>query len=253
MEITRIVPSPGHRIAVEHAVELANRLAGLEGAALLEPLIRKEFSGRIAVVSSFGTESAILLALAAEVDPAVPVLFLDTWKLFGETKRYRDTLIARLGLTDVRTLGPEPAEVAAQDPKGMLFDSDHEACCNLRKVQPLDRALTPFLAWISGRKRFHGGERTALPVVEAERNWIKINPLATWSRERIEAEFTRRNLPRHPLEADGYLSVGCMPCSDRVDPGADFRSGRWAGKGKTECGIHRRGVPVPAGTVPAFF
>lgn len=221
------------------ATRVAARVAGLEGVALLEPLLREEFAGRIAVVSSFGTESAMLLALAAEVDPSVPVLFVDTGRLFGETLRYRDRLISLLGLTDVRSLVPVAAEVAAIDADGLHFQRDPDACCAVRKVLPLERALTGFDAWISGRKRFHGATREALPVIEADRAWIKINPLAEWSRERIQAEFTRRGLPAHPLEADGFLSIGCMPCSSRVEPGADIRSGRWAGQAKTECGIHR--------------
>ena len=221
------------------AARIAGRVAGLDGAALLEPLLREEFPGRIAVVSSFGTESAVLLALAAEVDRTVPVLFVDTGRLFGETLRYRDRLAGLLGLTDVRTVVPDTAEVAAIDADGLHFQRDPDACCAVRKVAPFERALAGFDAWVSGRKRFHGAGRTALPVIEDDRAWIKVNPLAEWSRERIQAEFTRRGLPAHPLEADGFLSIGCMPCSSRVEPGADVRSGRWAGQSKTECGIHR--------------
>jgi len=222
------------------AERVAARVAGLDGAALLEPLIREEFAGKIALVSSFGTESAVLLALAAEVDPALPVLFIDTGALFGETKRYRDQLIARLGLTDVRTISPEAAALRAADPDGMLFQRDPDACCGLRKVAPLETALGGFEAWISGRKRYHGAGRAELPVIEADGGWIKINPLVAWPRERLTAEFERRALPAHPLEADGFLSIGCMPCSERTAPGGDIRSGRWAGRDKTECGIHRR-------------
>ncbi len=222
------------------AERVAARVAGLDGAALLEPLIRDEFAGRLALVSSFGTESAVLLALAAEVDPSVPVLFIDTGALFGETRRYRDQLIAQLGLTDVRTITPDPKELRAADADGLLFQRDPDACCHVRKVLPLERALAGFDAWISGRKRYHGATRTELPVIEADRSWIKINPLVAWPRERLTTEFERRGLPAHPLEADGFLSIGCMPCSERTAPGGDIRAGRWAGKDKTECGIHRR-------------
>ena len=222
------------------ALRVAARVAGLDGAALLEPLIREEFAGSIALMSSFGTESAVLLARAAEVDPAIPVLFIDTGALFGETRRYRDQLIARLGLTDVRTIAPEAESLRAEDSDGMLFQRDPDACCHLRKVLPLERALGGFDAWISGRKRYHGAGRTELPVIEADRGWIKINPLVAWPRERLAAEFERRALPAHPLEAEGFLSIGCMPCSARTAPGSDIRSGRWAGRDKTECGIHRR-------------
>ena len=222
------------------AQRVAARVAGLDGAALLEPLICDEFAGRSALVSSFGTESAVLLALAAEVRSSLPVLFIDTGALFGETKRYRDQLVAHLGLTDVRTIAPDAAELASADGDGLLFQRDSDACCHVRKVLPLDRALAGFDAWISGRKRYHGTDRAELPVIEADRGWIKINPLVAWPRERLVAEFERRALPAHPLEADGFLSIGCMPCSARVAPGDDIRAGRWAGRDKTECGIHRR-------------
>ncbi len=222
------------------AERIAARVAGLDGTQLLEHLIRDEFAGRLALVSSFGTESAVLLALVAEVDPALPVLFVDTGVLFGETRRYRDQLIARLGLTGVRTISPDPEELRAADADGLLFQRDSDGCCHVRKVLPLERALEGYEAWISGRKRYHGATRSELPVIEADRGWIKINPLVAWPRERLTAEFERRALPAHPLEADGFLSIGCMPCSERTAPGEDIRAGRWAGKDKTECGIHRR-------------
>ncbi len=221
------------------AGRLAARVAGLDGVALLAPLMLEEFAGRIAVVSSFGTEAAVMLALVAEVDPTVPVIFVDTGKLFGETRRYRDQLTARLGLTDVRTVKPLSAETEAADHDGLLFHRDADACCYIRKVLPFERSLAGFDAWISGRKRFHGAGRAGIPVIEADRGWVKINPLADWSRARILQEFDGRGLPPHPLVAEGFLSIGCMPCSSRVAPGEDIRSGRWAGKDKAECGIHR--------------
>jgi phosphoadenosine phosphosulfate reductase len=214
------------------------RYQGLSGEALLRPMIEREFRGRIALVSSFGIEAAVLLDLVAAIDRNVPVIFLDTEKLFGETLRYRDALVARLGLTDVRSIKPDPAAVARLDPDGMLFQRDADSCCVLRKVAPLAGALDGFDAWISGRKRFQGGLRGSLPTIEAADGRIKINPLASWTRESIEAAFAARGLPPHPLEADGFRSVGCMPCTDRVAAEADPRAGRWAGAGKTECGIH---------------
>lgn len=220
--------------------ELTARYGRLDGAALLGALVNEQFPGRIAVVSSFGTESAVLLAMAAEADPSFPVFFINTGKLFGETLRYRDTLVAALGLTDVRTIGPTPEDLAAGDPDSLLFTRSHDACCHLRKTVPLDRALSGVDAWVTGRKRFQASTRAALPLFEDEEGTgrIKVNPLAFWDRERIENEFTRRGLPRHPLEADGFLSIGCFTCTERVAPGADPRSGRWAGSAKTECGIH---------------
>lgn len=217
---------------------LTRRHGAKEGVDLLAAVLREELPGRVALVSSFGTEAAVLLAMAAEVDASVPVVFLDTGKLFGETLRYRDRLAALLGLSDVRTIEPDPADVEAEDPNGLLWRANPDACCRIRKVLPLARALSGFDAWITGRKRYQSGTRSRLPVFEADAGRVKINPLASWDRDRLEAEFARRGLPRHPKEAEGYPSIGCMPCTDRVAPGADPRSGRWAGLGKTECGIH---------------
>ncbi|EKV32817.1 Phosphoadenylyl-sulfate reductase [Caenispirillum salinarum AK4] len=212
----------------------------LSAEALLERAVEM-FSGRLALVSSFGAEAAVLLDLMASVDPTVPVLFVDTGKLFGETQRYRDKVAERLGLTDVRSIRPRRDAVQAADPNGILWTQDPDACCALRKVEPLERALSGFDAWISGRKRFHGATRASLPKAEVVDGRVKINPLADWTREEIQARFEASKLPRHPLEADGFLSIGCMPCTDRVQPGEDIRAGRWRGQDKTECGIHFTG------------
>jgi phosphoadenosine phosphosulfate reductase len=221
-----------------HAASLAARYAGLEGEALLRPLIEDEFPGKIALLSSFGAEAALLLGMVAAIDPGLPVIFLDTGKLFGETLRHRDHLVRRLGLTNLRVVRPAAAEAAAVDPDGTLWHDAPDACCALRKVAPMRRALAGFDAWISGRKRYQGGLRRTLETFEVADGRIKINPLAGWSRARIEAALSERGLPAHPLEADGFLSIGCMPCTARVAPGGDVRSGRWAGLAKTECGIH---------------
>jgi phosphoadenosine phosphosulfate reductase len=222
----------------DHARSLGERYRGLEGDALLRPLIEREFRGRIVVLSSFGAESALLLHMVAGIDRATPVIFIDTGKLFGETLRYRDLLVKRLGLTDLRVIGPDPGEVARRDPTGTLWHSNADGCCALRKVEPLERALNGFAAVISGRKRYQGGGRAALAPSELVERRVQIDPLAGYSRERIEQEFHARDLPPHPLEADGFLSIGCMPCTDRVAPDEDRRAGRWRGVGKTECGIH---------------
>lgn len=221
-----------------YAAELDARFAGASPQAVLEAAIRELFPGRLALVSSFGTEAAALLALAADVDKSLPVLFVDTRKLFGETLRYRDDLIDFLGLTDVRTVLPDRALLGRRDPDDMLWRGDADACCHIRKTLPLAGALEGFDAWITGRKRFQSSIRAAIPLFEEQDGWIKVNPLAAWSKADLENEFQRRGLPRHPLEADGFLSVGCYTCTERVAPGADPRSGRWAGKEKTECGIH---------------
>ena len=199
--------------------------------------------GRLAVVSSFGTESAVLLKFVTDVDPSLPVLFLDTLWLFKETLAYRDTLIAHLGLTGVRTIMPSPSTLAMRDPRRDLCFRNHEACCGIRKVAPLERELAPFDGWISGRKRYQGGERAELEIAEADGRRIKFNPLARLNPPDLQAIFELARLPRHPLEGIGFPSVGCVPCTSRAAAGA-ARDGRWSGLAKTECGIHAR--PRPA-------
>jgi phosphoadenosine phosphosulfate reductase len=193
---------------------------------------------RLALVSSFGTDSAALLKVMADVDPTIPVIFLDTGWLFEETLTYRDLLIERLGLRDVRSIRPLEDTLSREDADGDLWSSDPDACCRIRKVEPLERALAPFAAWINGRKRFQGGLRATIPVVEADGFRLKFNPFAHTSREDIEAIYRQAQLPRHPLAASGFLSVGCMPCTSRTAPGEGLRDGRWRGRTKTECGIH---------------
>jgi phosphoadenosine phosphosulfate reductase len=201
-------------------------------------VISREFSGRIALVSSFGAESVVLLHLVASIDRHLPVIFIDTGKIFGSTHRYRADLVARLGLTDVRTTRPDPATLTTQDIDGGLWLRDPDKCCAIRKVAPLSRALAGFDAWLSGRKRYQGGRRAHLPLAEADGLRVKINPLAKWSREEVAAYRAAHELAEHPLVADGFRSVGCMPCTDRVADGEDERDGRWRGSDKTECGIH---------------
>ncbi|MCT8973510.1 phosphoadenylyl-sulfate reductase [Microbaculum marinisediminis] len=224
------------------------------GASGSEDLVRAVLSdsrfGRVALVSSFGTEAAVLLHLVAAIDPSLPVLFVDTRKLFGDTLQYQEKLARQLGLTDVRRIGADPACLRRDDPDGMLWSRDPDACCALRKTQPLNEALGGFDTWISGRKRYQSAARGAIPVLELDGQLIKANPLASWTREEIDGYFTRHDLPRHPLEAMGYPSVGCMPCTDRVRPGEDMRAGRWRGRAKTECGIHNSPAGVTAGQMP---
>ena len=205
--------------------------------------------GRIAMVSSFGSESAVLLHMLSRIDPAIPVLFLDTGHLFGQTLDYRKRLAAELRLTDVRDLRPAYADLAIQDPGADLYKTSTDACCAVRKVAPLDLALRGFDAWITGRKRFHGGSRLNLPAVEAVEGRLKFNPLASFGKVELDAYAARHALPAHPLVAFGYASVGCWPCTKPTETGGDVRSGRWAGSEKTECGIHtsRARPPAPAG------
>lgn len=201
------------------------------------------FGERLALVSSFGAESAVLLDLASRVKPDIPVLFLDTGMLFGQTLDYRKQLAARLGLTGVRDLRPLYQDLAVTDPEAKLWQTDTDACCHVRKVLPLDRALADFDAWVTGRKRFHGGTRLALPVVEEAEGKLKFNPLANWTRSDLDAYAAENNLPQHPLVAQGFPSIGCWPCTQPVDEGGDVRAGRWAGQDKTECGIHVARAP----------
>ena len=213
-------------------------------AEIIDAAVHSVPRGKLAVVSSFGTESAVLLKHVADVDRSLPVLFLDTGWLFPETLAYRDTLVARLGLTDVRTIRPENSAVAEQDPDADLWSRNPDACCNLRKVAPLAAELSGFDAWINGRKRFQGGNRSALPLVEVEGSRLKFNPLAQVSPAELAAAFGEAGLPRHPLERHGFTSVGCMPCTSASAPGEGPRAGRWRGRGKTECGIHIGALPV---------
>jgi phosphoadenosine phosphosulfate reductase len=217
--------------------ELQAAAAGLDAKGILR-LALKEFEGKITLVSSFGSESAVLLHMLSEIDPNTPVLFLNTGKLFGETLRYRDRLQDLLGLGDVRSLAPHPIDRANRDPDGTLWSRDTDACCNFRKVVPLKRALEGFDAQITGRKRFQTRERATMQTVEFFEGRFRFNPLADWSQAELDAYVLEHNLPRHPLVEDGYPSIGCMPCTRRVQSGEGYRDGRWSGLDKDECGIH---------------
>jgi phosphoadenosine phosphosulfate reductase len=207
--------------------------------AFLESVLKgRHFAGRTALVTSFGTESAALLHLVAGIDPRTPVIFLETGKLFPETLAYRDLLTERLGLEDVRSVAPDAAALLAADPAGNLWRRNPDLCCRLRKVEPLERALHGFAAWINGRKRYQSGERSRLPLVERAARRIKLTPLANWAEAEIARYFSAHRLPRHPLEAQGYRSVGCAPCTTPTAAGENARAGRWRGSEKTECGIH---------------
>ncbi|MDR3520821.1 MAG: phosphoadenylyl-sulfate reductase [Acidocella sp.] len=206
---------------------------------VLEDAIKERFWGRIALVSSFGTESAIVLHMISGIDKSLPVVFLDTLKLFPETLAYRDELVALLGLTNIRNIHPDAKQLAAYDPDGTLWQRDVDTCCAIRKTNPLDGALENMQAWITGRKRSQGGQRADLQLVETGPDGrITVNPLAFWSDDQIETYFETHSLPRHPLQAQGYASIGCATCTKRTRDGEDKRSGRWAGLDKSECGIH---------------
>ncbi|MGB9115513.1 phosphoadenylyl-sulfate reductase [Bradyrhizobium sp.] len=230
----RTAPAPD----LPAAEELDHALRNATPAEVIATAVRTVGRERLVLVSSFGTESAALLEVMADVDPAIPVIFLDTGWLFEETLAYRVTLIATLGLRDVRSIKPLAETLAHEDPDRELWFSDPDACCRIRKIEPLKRALAPFSAWINGRKRFQGGLRAAIPMVEDDGIRLKFNPFANTSREEIEAIYAQAKLPPHPLVASGFLSVGCMPCTSRTSPDEDARAGRWRGRAKSECGIH---------------
>ena len=224
--------------AAEQADVLNARFAGADAATVLAAAIRDVFPGRVALVSSFGSESAVLLSLVAEIDRGVPVVFLDTLKLFPETLAYRETLVTALGLTDVRTVTPDAARLSLKDQHGALWMTNPDLCCHIRKTEPLQRALSGFDAWLTGRKRFQSAGRAALPLFEADGSRVKVNPIAGWSPDEVRAYAAGRGLPEHPLTARGFASIGCVPCTTKVEPGEDARAGRWRGTDKVECGIH---------------
>jgi phosphoadenosine phosphosulfate reductase len=235
-------PLDGQAAASETAALLNARYGGLSPQEIIRISIEREFAGDIAAVSSFGADSAVLLHMLAEVDPSVPVIFLDTGKHFEETLDYRDALAVDFALRDIRVIHPDPAALARIDPDGKLHLTDTDACCDVRKVEPMARAVAPFRAWFTGRKRFQSATRTALSAFEAVGPRIRINPLAAWGTSDLAAYMREKALRENPLVAYGYLSIGCFPCTQPVAAGADARSGRWAGQAKTECGIHLSGL-----------
>jgi phosphoadenosine phosphosulfate reductase len=228
--------------APSRAARLDAELRHAHPASVIEAAV-EAFGDKLALVSSFGAESAVLLHLASRVKPDIPVLFLDTGMLFGQTLDYRRSLAQTLGLTGVRDLRPAYQDLAVADPEAKLWQTDTDGCCHVRKVLPLDKALVEFDAWLTGRKRFHGGDRMSLPVVEAAGEQLKFNPLANWGKDELEAYVARHELPAHPLVAQGFPSIGCWPCTQPVEDGEDVRAGRWKGSQKTECGIHLARAP----------
>jgi phosphoadenosine phosphosulfate reductase len=237
--VNALVPQvPSQSAALPPVEELDRALRHAPPAEIVAAALHTVGRDRLAVVSSFGTESAALLKVIADVDPAIPVIFLDTGWLFEETLAYRDTLIKLLGFRDVRSIKPSEEALSRDDPARDLWFTNPDACCRIRKVEPLAHALQPFDAWINGRKRFQGGLRAGIAVVEEDGARLKFNPFANVSREEIEAVYQLSNLPPHPLAASGFMSVGCMPCTSRTATGEDARAGRWRGRDKTECGIH---------------
>ena len=251
----------GPRFTESDAIRLNNLFRGTDTPDMLRSVLGDKLIGEVAVVSSFGAESAVLLHLVAQVDTSIPVVFLETHKHFPETITYRDELVAHLGLTNLLIVEPEAALLDAKDSNGLRWSWYPDGCCDIRKVQPLARALLSFDASISGRKGFQSATRSGLPRFEIDRTdaegRLKFNPLASWTSQDLEAYMVRHDLPRHSLVAQGYPSIGCAPCTSKVAAGEDPRSGRWKGWDKVECGIHVPGSPaseseLPPGYDPAF-
>ncbi len=241
----------GPRFREADAVRLNRLFHGNDTHEMLTSLLQDGLAGDVAVISSFGAESAVLLHLVSQIDPAIPVLFLETGKHFPETLAYRDLLQERFGLKDLRSLTADPEMLAAKDESGLRWNYDPDGCCDIRKVQPLAKALIGFDATITGRKGFQASTRANLPRFEIDNSdkqgRLKINPLIDWSPEVIAAYVAEHDLPPHPLVAEGYPSIGCSPCTSKVVAGEDPRAGRWRGWDKTECGIHVPGGPDESG------
>jgi phosphoadenosine phosphosulfate reductase len=236
------------RFTTSDAIRLNNMFRGVEPTEMLRVLLNENMLGDVAAVSSFGAESAVLLHMIAQASPSTPVLFLDTGKHFPETLAYGGDLVERLGLTDLRILTPDPETIMKKDETGLRWSYDPDGCCEIRKVVPLEKALAGFDASITGRKGFQSSTRSGLPRFELDGDRLKVNPLANWTKADLDAYFEAHDLPRHPLEAEGYPSIGCAPCTSKVQSGEDPRAGRWRGWDKVECGIH---VPVADPDDPA--
>ncbi|HTJ58630.1 MAG TPA: phosphoadenylyl-sulfate reductase [Devosiaceae bacterium] len=211
----------------------------MDSLGVLKQALTELLPGDAAVVSSFGADSVVLLHMVSQINPDLPVYFLETGKHFPETLAYVETLKQKLGLTNVISLQPDPADLSRFDPYGDLWETDPDSCCYIRKAEPLEPALEKFGGWVTGRKRYQTKERGVLPHFElTSDDRIKVNPLAYWSDADVLAYREQHNLPSHPLYAKGYKSIGCAPCTSAVAEGEDARAGRWRGLDKKECGIH---------------
>lgn len=260
--VDRINTNP--RFTVADAITLNRMFRASDAGEVLQAVLKDGIAGDVAMVSSFGAESAVLLHQVAQVNADIPVLFLDTGKHFPETLAYRDMIAERLGLTNVQILYPDLDQLKAKDDTGLRWSYDPDGCCEIRKVAPLAEALAGFDASLTGRKAFQSSTRAELPRFEVDksdsRGRLKVNPLIDWNSAALQAYLDEHSLPRHPLIAAGYPSIGCSLCTSKVVPGEDPRSGRWKGWDKTECGIHApvdgardaKDDDLPPGYEPAF-
>ncbi len=200
-----------------------------------------EFRPKLAMTSSFGPESGVLLHLVSQMDPSVPVLFLETGYHFPETLEYRNELVKRFGFKNVIDLHADPRrrQEIVEKYAGKPYEKDPDRCCQVNKVEPLDEALKAYAAWMSGIRRQQTDQRKTIRVLELyENGQYKVSPLANWTSRETWWYLKEHKIPQHPLYEKGYLSIGCWPCTRPIQAGDDERSGRWAGRAKKECGIH---------------
>ncbi len=243
MPATAIQLKPQHPYQDEHdradlVATLTDEYSQATPQDILRAVLAGKVAGDVALVSSFGAESSVLLHLAAQVKPDAPIIFLETGKHFAQTLSHKRKLISELGLTNVQEIKPDQAALGQSDPQGDLWRRDADVCCTIRKVRPLKSALSGYDGWITGRKQFQSSARLRLPFFEDSGTHIKINPLARLSQQDIAAYMEQHTLPQHPLVEQGFASIGCWPCTHPVTAGEDMRAGRWRGQAKTECGIH---------------
>jgi phosphoadenosine phosphosulfate reductase len=200
------------------------------------------FRGRLALACSFGGPSGlVLLDMAMEIDKSIPVYYLDTGLLFPETYEHIGVIAQRYGITPRAVHPAQTLEEQAQEYGPALWERDPDRCCNLRKVQPQRAFLKNFDAWISGVRRDQSTTRRALDIVGWDRKFdlVKINPLAGWTEEMVWTYIRVHDIPYNTLHDRGYPSIGCVTCTQAVNPGEDARAGRWRGFAKTECGLHK--------------
>ncbi|MEO6029324.1 MAG: phosphoadenylyl-sulfate reductase [Candidatus Binatia bacterium] len=222
----------------EDIANLALRFENAEPEEILRWAVER-YAPDAALTCSFQHEGVVLAHMLQTIAPETPIVFINTGYHFPETLAYRDLLVERIGFNLVE-VGPAIAKPEVEQTYGPeLFRHDPDRCCEINKVEPLRRALRGVRAWINGRRRDQASTRQALPVLEELPNgMVKINPLLRWAAKDTYEYMTRHAIPLNPLFEQGYTSIGCAPCTRPVLAGEDERAGRWAGRGKIECGIH---------------
>ena len=241
MALPKLAPAPAaqDKLRALGILALNGMFDEMDAVGVLRYAATEVLPGDLAIVSSFGADSAVLLHMVSQVDPSLPVYFLETGKHFAETLAYVETLKLHLGLSNVIAIHPASSDIARFDPRGDLWETDPDSCCFIRKTEPLEPVTEMFGGWVTGRKRYQTRERGVLPHFELTTDdRIKVNPLAYFSDADVVEYRQQHNLPEHPLYARGYKSIGCAPCTSVVAEGEDPRAGRWRGLNKKECGIH---------------